>query len=132
MRSIILAACAAFFVSGTAVAQTDQLDGAWRGAYISDNGVDINTFDVTFDQSGTTLNGTVLEVNIMGDSKTLFLTSTLAGKREGARVRFTKTYDGSGGVSHSVAYEGMIDATGRRIVGTYDAGGSGGEFEIAR
>jgi hypothetical protein len=131
----LIAAPVAVAVAPAAVAQSASgaLTGDWTGGYLSSDGNDVNTFDVTFDQRGARLNGTVVEVNAIGDvSKVLFLTSTLTGSVNGDQVVFTKTYDGSGGVSHSVIYRGVLEPNGRRIRGSYDASGATGSFEMVR
>lgn len=109
------------------------LAGQWTGGYISSDGADVNTFDVKLKQSGPALTGTITEVNTFGDrTRALFLTSTLVGNLRGRNVSFTKTYDGAGGASHSVEYNGELDASGRRIRGEYNAEGVGGVFEMVR
>jgi hypothetical protein len=47
-------------------------------------------------------------------------------------VSFVKTYDGFGGIGHSVAYFGAIDDTGRRIRCKFNAQGNEGVFEMVR
>ena len=110
------------------------LSGEWTGAYVSDSADDVNRFDVKLRQgAGGALAGTIVETNVFGDAgKALFLTSTLRGTVRGPDIEFVKTYDGSGGVSHSVRYTGRLDGTGRRISGRYDAGGLTGRFEMVR
>lgn len=129
------AAIAAAFVLAAplAAAQAPSLSGAWTGGYISADGADVNTFDINMSQAGAALSGTITEVNKFGDpSRALFLTSTLTGRIQGAEVSFTKTYDGSGGVSHSVRYRGRLEPGGRRVRGSYDAQGVTGSFEMVR
>jgi hypothetical protein len=118
----------------TALAQqAANLSGRWEGGYISTNGADVNTFAMTLQQDGNRLTGTVVEVNTFGDATdVLFLTSTIRGTVSGDRVTFTKTYDGSGGQTHSVAYTGRIEPTGRRVTGTFSVEGNSGRFEIVR
>lgn len=110
-----------------------NLSGVWQGAYLSADGADVNTFTVTLTQIGTRLTGSVTELNAFGDqSKAIFLTSTLAGTINGNQVLFTKTYDGSGGVSHSVVYRGEIQPGGRRVRGVFQADAATGTFEMVR
>jgi hypothetical protein len=47
-------------------------------------------------------------------------------------VTFTKTYDGTGGVSHSVRYEGRINAEGDTITGVWRINQQEGRFEMRR
>jgi hypothetical protein len=117
---------------GTALPATG-LTGDWAGGYVSSDGADVNTFNVKLRQTGGTISGTIYEVNAFGDtSRALFLTSNFTGTVANRQVRFTKTYDGSGGASHSVTYTGTLEANNRRIRGTFNAGGAGGTFEMVR
>lgn len=119
--------------AGPAAAQQGNLSGAWKGGYVGQDGADANIFDVTLRQNGTALSGAIVEINAIGNAdEALFLTSTLTGSVANGAVSFVKTYDGSGGVSHSVSYTGQLDATGRRIRGVYNAGGATGQFEMVR
>ena len=142
MRKLMMAAAlavatmggAAAFVANRAEAQVGTaLAGDWQGGYISSDGADVNTFNVKLAQAGGTISGTIYEVNAFGDaSRALFLTSTFNGTASGRQVRFTKTYDGSGGASHSVSYSGTLDGNNRRVTGTYNADGATGRFEMVR
>jgi len=142
MRKLMMAAAlavatmggAAAVVSTQAEAQVGTaLAGEWVGGYISSDGLDVNTFNVKLAQAGGAISGTIYEVNAFGDvTRALFLTSTFNGSVSGRQVRFTKTYDGSGGASHSVTYSGVLEPNNRRIVGTYDASGARGAFEMVR
>lgn len=132
-RITAAAAAIVLFASPAALAQQANLAGDWTGGYISADGADVNTFDIKMVQAGEYLSGTIVEVNTFGDtSKALFLTSTLKGTIKGAQVAFVKTYDGAGGVTHSVSYRGVLSSDGRRVRGTFDAGGPAGAFEMVR
>lgn len=110
-----------------------NLTGDWTGGYISADVADVNTFDIKMSQRGTALTGTITETNKFGDTgQALFLTSTLTGTFVGGEVKFVKTYDGSGGASHAVTYQGRMDRTGRRVRGTFNAEGNTGTFEMVR
>ena len=110
-----------------------SLAGDWKGGYISSGGADVNSFDVKLKQTGANITGTITETNAFGDtSQAMFLTSTFTGTVRAGAVNFTKTYDGSGGASHSVIYQGRLDATGRRVRGTFNAAGNTGVFEMVR
>jgi hypothetical protein len=131
LRSLAAAGAALVMLAGPAAGE--GLTGTWQGGYIAATSDDANRFDVKLTQQGTTLTGTMTELNAISDpAQAMFLTSTLAGSIEGRTVRFVKTYDGSGGVSHSVTYRGALDPNGRRIRGAFDAGGATGDFEMVR
>jgi hypothetical protein len=142
MRKMMMAAALAVATMGGAAALVAThaeaqvgtgLAGDWQGGYISSDGADVNTFNVKLAQAGGAISGTIYEVNAFGDtSRALFLTSTFNGTVSGRQVRFTKTYDGSGGASHSVTYSGTLEANNRRVRGTYNASGATGTFEMVR
>jgi len=125
----------ATLISPSASAKSlNSVMGEWHGVYVSAGGGDVNAFTLTFEGSPSSLTGSVVELNAFGDSnQALFLTSDLYGSLSGRTVSFTKVYDGSGGVSHSVVYEGTLSGDGRRIQGTYYLNGAAaGRFELAR
>jgi hypothetical protein len=47
-------------------------------------------------------------------------------------VRFVKTYDGSGGQTHSVTYVGVLDVNAGRIRGTWSLAQLRGVFSLDR
>lgn len=126
-------AATALLAPAPALAADTNLTDSWTGGYVSTDNGDVNTFDMKLKSAGATFSGTATEVNIFGGSDVLFLTSMIQGtiKADGS-VSFVKTYDGAGGVSHSVAYTGKLDDTGRRIRGSYQADGATGKFEMVR
>lgn len=117
----------------TAQAADTNLTGTWTGGYVSVDKGDVNTFNMKLTSAGATFSGTATEVNIFGGDDVLFLTSMIQGtiKPDGS-VSFVKTYDGAGGVSHSVSYTGQLDDTGRRIRGAYRVDAASGKFEMVR
>ena len=119
-------------VAPSAYAQSAQnLSGVWQGAFWGE-GQTPTSFQITLRQSGDALGGSTVETNNFGATGLPFLLATLSGNVRGNAVSFTKTYDGTGGVAHSVAYSGTITSGGRRVVGTWTAGGLTGRFELAR
>lgn len=133
--SLAAAAFALVSLAAPAALAETNLTGQWQGGYVSDDsGADANTFTLTITGKGRAFTGTGVELNVFGDAaKALFLTSDIAGTiDEAGRVTMVKTYDGAGGVSHSVRYVGQLDASGRRVQGAYDAGGATGRFEMVR
>lgn len=99
------------FASSAWAQANANLAGVWKGGYIAAQTEDANTFDVTIRGNGASFSGSVA-----GDGS----------------VRFVKTYDGSGGQSHSVTYVGKLDPNGRRIRGSFRAGDVTGSFEMVR
>jgi len=76
-------------------------------------------FVATLIESGRWLTGSTHESEIGVHGAPLTLFASLEGTRDDVSVRFTKTYDGSGGWSHSVAYEGALDAEATEIEGRW-------------
>ncbi|MDX2237562.1 MAG: hypothetical protein NW203_08350 [Hyphomonadaceae bacterium] len=122
-------------LSTPAAAQSNQsavnLTGAWRGVYAGDGNANTE-FTATMSSLGSRLSGAMVEPNTFGSGDVAFLLSTITGQIDGSSVVFLKTYDGSGGQSHTVRYEGRISANGRRIAGTWTTGGVSGPFEMVR
>lgn len=86
-------------------------------------------FQMTVVVSRGRMLGFVAEPNTFGDKPAVTLHGTIDGTIDGDIIAWTKTYDGTAGVSHSVRYEGRLDSTGRRIEGRWTiAGGGSGTF----
>jgi hypothetical protein len=112
-------------------AAAQSLEGVWQGAYWGGDNQP-TTFQATIaDPEGPGFTGTMVETNTFSPEQVAFLLSTLEGTAQGKNVAFTKTYDGTGGVSHSVAYQGQIESP-RRIAGTWSLGDTTGQFELVR
>lgn len=108
-----------------------DLSGVWQGAFWGEGQTPTN-FQATLRQAGNSLSGSIVETNNFGATGLPFLLSTISGNARGAAVSFTKTYDGTGGVRHSVSYSGTVSSGGRRVTGTWRAGTLSGNFELAR
>ncbi len=135
MRGILLAAamlCLALVgAAPVALAQGAGMSGVWIGYY----GYDANPNEVEFQMklraSGSGFSGTSVEDNTFGDPSVLFLTANIGGSIGANRaVNFTKTYDGTGGQSHSVRYSGLLSASGKCISGKWSIGQDSGPFAM--
>lgn len=110
----------------------NNLSGQWQGAYAGE-GNQQTFFTVAIDQIGSNFVGAMAENNSFADAPVVFLVSDIEGRIANGRVSFVKTYvDGDAGVTHSVTYEGRVTSNGRRIRGTWNAGGLTGVFEMVR
>ncbi|MCG8441891.1 MAG: hypothetical protein MI723_08785, partial [Caulobacterales bacterium] len=78
------------------------------------------TLDVTAE--GGRLSGRIAEPNTFGSADALNLYAAIEGRIEGEDVLFVKTYDGSGGQTHSVTYQGRMNADGSQITGAWRVG----------
>jgi hypothetical protein len=132
MIRTILAALALFTLSAPAYAA--DLSGAWGGSYSYDGESQPSVaFKAKLRFEDDAFTGSTREPNTFGDPSAKQLRAKLIGiiGPSGA-VNFTKTYDGSGGVNHSVEYAGYLDAEGRCISGSWHIGETGGSFHMCR
>jgi hypothetical protein len=126
-------ACTVLAAASPAGAQQTKLGGACTGGSVGQDGADPSLFDVTLLTIGSELSGTIVEVNTIGEAEEApFLTATRSGSVNNGAVSGVKTYDGSGGVRHSVTDTGTLDATGRHIRRIYSASGAAGQFDMVR
>ncbi len=119
--------------SATAQAYT-QLNGVWQGMYWGE-GNQPTGFQATLQHGANgALTGSTVETNNFSAEQIPFLLATIRGNVRGNSVTFVKTYDGTGGQTHSINYTGQIMQNGRRIVGQWQVEGStqSGRFEMAR
>lgn len=118
--------------SSLAIAQSSAgLSGVWVGYYGYDAIPKQVEFQMKLSASGSRFSGASVEDNTFGDASVLFLTATLIGSvGPGGAVQFTKTYDGTGGQSHSVEYGGALDSTGHCISGKWHIAQTSGPFKM--
>jgi len=132
LKALAVAGMLAFAPAAHAQSQTVDLTGVWQGAYWSGEGA-ATLFQVTFDDGapGGDFTASVIEPNTFGNNTAHFLQATVQGSVSDGRLSMLKTYDGTGGVSHAVAYNGVV-LSERRIVGIWNVQGGSGQFEIVR
>ncbi|HWA23346.1 MAG TPA: hypothetical protein VG735_13200 [Caulobacterales bacterium] len=135
LGSIGLSVLAATLMCGAiafAQAPAAGLRGLWVGYYAySDGRPDRVQFQLKASRAGAAFTATTIEPNTFGSKDALFLTADVAGtvSADGG-VRFTKTYDGTGGQTHSVEYSGMFDASKRCISGNWRINAATGPFRL--
>jgi hypothetical protein len=130
----LLVALALLLAAVPASAQSPSaLSGEWQGDYTyTDSRPPVNfLLEATFDGAGR-LSGSISEPNTFGSNDVSFLHAYVSGAIDGNVVRFTKTYDGTGGQSGSVIYEGVLDPSTSTIAGTWRIGDLGGQFAMKR
>jgi hypothetical protein len=111
-----------------------NIAGTWSGSYYYDGNTSKPVaFSFYFDAAG---NGRSEEDNTFGEKSApkLFATlkrsaSSLAASED---ITITKTYDGTGGVSHAVTYIGSVSADLRSIFGRWETTNWRGNFTISR
>lgn len=88
-----------------------NLAGTWRGtySYVFTDAAPVE-FTVTIKADGDWLSGRISEPNTFGDKTSDKLFADIKGAVfEDGRIVLVKKYDGTGGVSHFVQYEGYLD-----------------------
>jgi hypothetical protein len=110
-----------------------DVSGLWLGEYHYPNDSQPPVpFSLVIREQNGLFTGREIEPNTFGDAKADLLGALIVGEVTGAQVHFFKKYDGSGGVSHVVAYTGTLDAKGK-LSGTWNLGpGITGAFSMAR
>jgi len=98
--------------------------GTWRGSYSQDG--QVTSFSAELSFSDGSVGGRIIENNpVMGS-----LSSSVSGSYTDKTIRFTKSYDGTHGVNHSVSYSGQLSAQGTSITGSWSFAGMSGSFEM--
>jgi hypothetical protein len=103
----------------------------WVGAYGYEDGRDAVFFNMSVTKNGNILTGFIVETQTFGSrSPSGTLRAKVIGSVNGHVVTFTKTYDGSGGQTHSVTYRGTIVNEGNKgfMFGTWHLGSDVGSW----
>lgn len=109
----------------------ENLSGEWHGTYRYPRGGGPDTpFLAVIDDRNGQLSGTIIEPN---EFRPETARATLAGRRFGTSVDFTKTYQGAGPeYATPVDYVGSTSADGCRIAGVWSLLEWDGTFEMFR
>jgi hypothetical protein len=100
----------------------DNLTGVWHGLYSYPGQRQPVYFVATLIDSGGHISGMTHESEVGESGAPLTLYASISGTRQGASVSFAKSYDGSGGWDHSVAYEGAVNGEWTEIEGRWSIG----------
>jgi hypothetical protein len=136
MRLFLLSAMAltvlqGAFAPGAEARQHAFASGAYCGRYTYEStGAQSVPFNLNVRRRGAEISGVTREPNTFGDPDAKTLGASIVGRVERDVVRFRKTYDGSGGVAHSVDYVGRLK--GGAVRGEWNIGGVTGPFEMRR
>ncbi len=110
-----------------------SLTGVWHGLYSYPGFAEPVYFVATLIQSGGSISGTIHEAEIGRNRAPLTLYASVSGSVDRPNVDFAKTYDGSGGWTHTVMYSGQLADDGSEIEGTWTIrGGWSGRFLMIR
>lgn len=112
-----------------------ELTGVWTGEfkYPADSDRDPVKFQLVLIQDGKTIAGFMKEPNTFGKRKDEpYLHAVIKGTFDAktGKIKFTKTYDGTGGESHDVAYEGKLEKS--KVDGTWKIDDYGGKFTMEK
>lgn len=109
-----------------------SLSGEWQGEFWGPQ-AQRTQFSAVLQEAGGVFSGSLSEPNTFAIGAGSALYANLSGAmQENGRISFSKTYDGTGGVSHTVYYEGQIDEARSIIAGTWSVGSNSGEFRMQR
>ena len=113
-------------------AEVDKFNGTWSGAYRDWSQGGLVPFEITIRVGTPTsdyadISGSIAEPATFGTREQPWLRATIAGEVRRDTIEFVKTYDGTGGVDHSVTYRGELDRDNGLILGRYTI--SSGESE---
>ena len=116
--------------------QVQRIGGRWQGRYYY-AGQQGNNPPVEFEAmlevpAPGQITGRTSEPNTFGTPGVPFLYANIRGEIVDNRLRFIKTYDGTGGQTHSVAYSGMFNETWTTLVGTWRINDQTGRFDLRR
>lgn len=110
-----------------------SLTGLWSGSYRYSNGfMGPVPFNARIEESGEHFSGEIDEPNTYADPSAPRLFATIDGSRHGTELNFVKTMDGTGGASHAIFYEGVVDGEFTRIDGAWTVEGLSGTFFMER
>jgi hypothetical protein len=117
-------------LTGLAAAQSPPVAKEWEGKYYYPTGDKRAPvpFRLSLQIDRDSLSGQMSEPATFGNGSSPELYADISGHISGTAVAFTKTYDGTGGVNHSVEYLGTIAATGSSMSGSWHVGDFGGAF----
>lgn len=96
-----------------------SLTGVWQGRFSYEDGRSCG-FVATLMELSCGVSGTTHEINELGIGAAKEFFAFIDGQRAGRTVTFTKTYDGTGGRLHSVAYSGHMTGDGTEIEGQWE------------
>lgn len=101
------------------MSEGDSLTGVWHGLYSYPVFAEPVYFVASLIQSGTSISGTIHEAERGENGAPLTLYAGVSGTVDRPSVDFAKTYDGTGGWSHTVMYSGLLDGDMSEIEGTW-------------
>lgn len=110
-----------------------SLSGLWHGRYFYPKGRPPVAFTAVLEETDGWISGAIEEVSDAGEDAGQGVGAAVQGRRNGAHVRFLKTYDRPSMARDSVVYEGALNGEATEIVGRWSIPGNwSGEFMMIR
>lgn len=123
---LIVLLCAAFLVTS---AQAAELATQWQGSYgYGDSRAPVQ-FTLSLTVKGGSVSGRITEPATFGNGTSSNLYANISGSTDGTNISFAKTYDGTGGQTHSVSYSGTIGSNGASMSGFWQLPGTSGTWQ---
>jgi hypothetical protein len=130
--ALLAAPCGSFARNPSAEgsAPAPNLSGVWEGTYGYASGSEGTpvSFSAHLCVHDGAISGKTVEPATFGDKSADELKANISGRYENGEFHFRKTYDGTGGVNHTVMYDGKLDGTS--LTGQWDINGGKGPFEL--
>lgn len=119
------------------LAEEVRLSGRWEGTYSYPEGVPVEPvkFDLIMVHEEAKVEGTIKEPNTFGPRNLEpWLHADFKGTfdEKTGKLTYTKTYDGTAGVSHDVEYIGTVSKDGQTVEGKWTLPGLSGTFTLKR
>jgi hypothetical protein len=128
----MLAAVHRLFANFRCMSEDVDLGGAWNGQYFYPGEPEAVTFVALLIDTGGRFSGSIHEYECIISERRILLYATVDGRHEGSQVSFLKTYDGTGGWTHTVGYDGSLNADATEIAGRWYINGIRGRFVMIR
>jgi hypothetical protein len=118
--SILAIIAGMIFLGSTARAGDLTGDSEWIGHYYYANGGSVEVHvSLHVDANGVVTGRTEEPATFGNGSSPKLFANIHDGSLRGDTISFTKTYDGTGGVNHSVNYSGRISGDGKAMSGDW-------------
>ena len=130
MKNIALIILMSIAANGTS-AELPDVSGMWVGSYSV--GGSVVECTMVIEQSRKIVKARMIEVQTFGEEPSVGLTADVVGVINESGIYLVKTYDGSGGQVHSVAYELQLSPDRQVMNGTWSLGeGGSGASKFSR
>jgi hypothetical protein len=139
MRRLYLSSLRGLLIVLSLVLATGALAGGlsgtsmWSGQYGYSTGQAAVPFTLTLHAAADgSFTGLTTEPATFGNGSSRALVADVSGSMNGRRIYFKKTYDGSGGQTHTAEYNGMLSADGHTLSGTWKLDTISGSFSAEK